>query len=458
MNINPLRKSNLSGQHFFEQPAAFSNGVKFRSSILMKIALILLLPAPAFLCAETPLLLDHCFRAAMKRSETLAGQQELVVQAEEHYRQAWGSIMPSVNGSYTYFRQDSSGGNGTGGTSSSSTEQTLKITADQPLFRGFRDFGAIAADRSFITAQEQARDWAGMQLYMDVAQGFYTLLAVQKDAQLLDNEIGIYQKRINELQERIAIGRSRVTEVLAVKSAQAILKAQREQVYGQLDAAKEVLAFLTGLDQNTPLDDTDAVPAKLEPLDSYQSMLDARPDIIAAKKNVEYFKSNVSVAGGERLPSADLTGDYYLQGKNLQQNGIWDAQIAVTLPVFAGGIISSDIKIAESQERQSEQQLSRVERLAVEDIRTFHHNLQADLAQLTALQDAFNIAEENYKANVKDYELGLVTNLDVLQALTSYQDTARSLEKIRYQSKIDYNKLEAAAAKRLNLMKRSKQQ
>ena len=46
----------------------------------------------------------------------------------------------------------------------------------------------------------------------------------------------------------------------------------------------------------------------------------------------------------------------------------------------------------------------------------------------------------------------MVTNLDVLQALMTYQDTERSLEKIRYLVKIDYNQLEAAAARRLSFV------
>jgi len=128
-------------------------------------------------------------------------------------------------------------------------------------------------------------------------------------------------------------------------------------------------------------------------------------------------------------------------------------EIAVTLPIFTGGIISADVKTAESQKRQSEIQLSQVERMALEEIRSLYHNLKADLAQLAALEEAFDLAEKNYKANVKDYELNLVTNLEVLQALAAYQDTLRSLEKIRYLVKIDYNQLEAATAHRLFLMK-----
>ncbi len=45
-----------------------------------------------------------------------------------------------------------------------------------------------------------------------------------------------------------------------------------------------------------------------------------------------------------------------------------------------------------------------------------------------------------------DYDLGLVSNLDVLQAMTSYQDVARSLNKAIYDLKADMNVLWAITA------------
>jgi outer membrane protein len=393
---------------------------------------ILLLMAPACVQAAEPLSLNDCFKASLKRSEVLATQQELIIQAEENYHKAWGTILPAVNGSYSYFYQHAPGLSSSGNTASSAAQQTTKIMADQPLFRGFKDFAAVNAAKASITAQEQARQWAGMQLYGDVAQAFYTRLSVQKDLALLDNELELYETRIKDLQDRLTIGRSRITEVLTVQSAKAILKAQREQMLGQLNVAKEVLAFLTGLDQDIQLADAEDIPAAIGSLDSYQSEINARPDIVAARKNLEASKSGVSAAKGAYSPSVDLIGDYYFDRPDLDKNGAWDIEIAVTLPIFAGGINRSNVKTAESQQRQSELQLSQVQRMALEEIRSLHHNLKSDLAQLAALQEAFDLSEKNYKANVKDYELSLVNNLDVLQALAAYQDTERSLAKIRY--------------------------
>jgi outer membrane protein len=422
------------------------------SRLFLSINIIIFLLHPSSLWAGQKLTLKDCFQAALKRSEILATQQELVVQAEENYNRAWGSILPTIEGSYSYFYRDAEGLSNSGNRANSAGQHTLKITADQPLFRGFREFAAIKAAKAFITAQKQARQWAGIQLYRDVAQAFYARLAVHKDLQVLDSELELYRKRIEELEQRRAIGRSRATEVLTVQAAQSILRAQREQVVGQLNVAKEVLAFLTGLDPNIPLDDTDVVPASLEFLESYQAEIAARPDIKAAQKNVDAFNSKVSVAKGAYLPSADLIGNYYIDRPDREQRGTWDVQIAVTIPIFTGRIISSNVETAKSQKRQSELQLSQVQRLALEDVHSLYHTLEADLAQLEALEEAFVIAKKNYEANVKDYQFNLVTNLDVLQALTAYQDTLRSLEKIRYAVKIDYNKLEAAVARRLNLM------
>jgi len=427
--------------------------IYFRTkNIRLCLGIVLFIFTPTDLRADQPLTLKDCFKAALKRSEVLSTQQELIVQAEETYHRAWGAILPSINGSYTYFHQSGSGFTNSGNTSSSRGQQTLGVSADEPLFRGFSDFAAVHAAKAFIKAQQQARQWAGMQLYSDVAQAFYTRMAVQEDLNVLDNELVLYQKRIKELQDRISIGRSRVTEVLTIQAAQAILRAQREQIVGQLEVSKEMLAFLTGLGQDIQLDDTDDLPSSIGTLESYQSQVNARPDILSAQKNVDAYRSNVSAAKGAYLPSVDLISDYYGERPDRASNGAWDVEIAVTLPIFTGGITSANVNTAESQKRQGELQLSQVQRMAIENVRSLYHDFKADLSQLAALQEAFNISEENYKANVKDYELNLVTNLDVLQALTSYQDTERSLEKARYQVKIDYNQLEASVAHRLSWM------
>jgi outer membrane protein len=71
-----------------------------------------------------------------------------------------------------------------------------------------------------------------------------------------------------------------------------------------------------------------------------------------------------------------------------------------------------------------------------------------DASQLAALEKATEAARKNYEAQRHDYRLGLVTNLDVLQALTTFQENQRALDRARYTAKIDFFRLQAAAVRR----------
>lgn len=420
-------------------------------------------PAPMTVSAALPALgmgdgvsgtatLMDCFREAQARSESLASQQELIVQAEERYKQARGSVLPTIGAFAEYYRQDSSQLTPAQLAGNPDEQSTVRLSGDQPLFRGFREYAALDLAKSSIVYQKEARQWAGLQLYRDVARAFYAVLAGQKDLQTLRDEVQLYEQRIKDLKQRASIGRSRQTEVLTVQSAQAILRAQAEQLHGQLDAAQDVLAFLTGV-RHADLTETAQVPADAEALEAYTSHLDQRPDLQAAQKTVDMAKANVSIAKGGHWPNLDLLGNYYLLRPNGPSQKIsWDAAIELSLPIFQGGVVSSQARTAESQVRQAELSLSLVRRSAEQDLSTAYHGLRSDLRQNTTLQDALDLSERNYKSELRDYNLGLVTNLEVLQALSAYQDTQRAIDKARFAALSDLSALEAISARRLDLV------
>jgi outer membrane protein TolC len=61
---------------------------------------------------------------------------------------------------------------------------------------------------------------------------------------------------------------------------------------------------------------------------------------------------------------------------------------------------------------------------------------------------ATDAARKNYETQQRDYRFGLVTNLDVLQALTVFQENQRALDRARYTAKLNYLRLQAAAVRR----------
>jgi len=397
--------------------------------------------------ASEGLTLEEYFAAAMVRSEVVATQGELIRQTEERYNQANSALRPTVSGIASYARQDPVPVGGS--TSTSPNRQSLvKLNATQPLFRGFREFAALRQSKALIDAQNEDYLQARSQLFKDVVLNFYTILSIEKDLINLDAEISLNRDREQEINSRVRIGRSRPSEVLTVQSAISTLRAQMEQLRGQLGVEREIFAFLSGLDSTTTLSDTEVILAGLAPQIAYLSRLPLRPDVKASQRRVTAAQENLSIAKGAKLPSVDLTANRYLDRTGFLKDSKWDVAVELNVPLYSGDLLQSQIREAMSQQTQAELAVSQVTRQAEQEIRALYQSVVYDSAQLDALEKATVAARKNYEAQQRDYRFGLVTNLEVLQALTAFQENQRALDRARYAAKLNFLKLEAAVARR----------
>lgn len=394
------------------------------------------------------LTLDDYFAAALSRSEVVATQAELIRQAQERYQQATAARLPTVEGLAAYTRQEAVPSRALDGSLIPDRQPLVRLTATQPLFRGFREFAALRQTQALIGAQRLDYDNARVQLFKDVAQNFFNVLSIERDLANLDEEIDQNFKREREIRARVRIGRSRASEILTVQSTISTLRAEAEQLRGQAHIARETFSFLSGLDPGTPLRDTEAAPVELETLDAYLARIDRRPDVRAGRRRLAAARESVEIARGGGLPSLDLTGNYYLKRSGSLDDVNWDVTLALTVPLYSGGAVQSQVREAASQETQAELSISLARRQARQEIRAAYQGVVYDRAQITALGEATESARRNYDAQTHDYRLGLVTNLDVLQALTALQQNQRALDRARYALKLDYVRLQAEAGRR----------
>ncbi len=413
----------------------------------------LLLPLLYFVSISLPaisaegLTLENYFAAALQRSETTAIQQEQVYQAEEHYNQANSALLPTVNAIGTYTRLDPLPPSSPQTPGNLSDQRVSRIAATQPLFRGMREYAALRQSRDLLTAQQQDYRRARVVLFTDVVQNFYAILALESDLTNYTEEIRLNQERETDIRARVRIGRSRASELLNVQSTISTLRAQIEQLRGQLQVAREAFAFQSGLDAKTPLNDTTVLPEQLEPLESFLAGIAQRPDIHAAQQRLAASSEGISIARGAHLPTLDLNANYYLQRPGYLNDSKWDVQLALTIPLYTGGSIQSKVREAGSQRNQAELTQSQLLRHADQEIRAYYQSSTADLVQLQALQNATSAAKKSYEAQLREYKLGLVTNLDVIQALTNYQQNQRAMDRVHLTAKSDYLHLLAAAAR-----------
>jgi outer membrane protein len=390
--------------------------------------------------------LSECYEFAVKRSETILDQQEQLKQTEEHYNQAIGAVLPQITATASYLMQqqlpNSSG-------FLQSTQPAAKITATQALFRGLREFATLKQLKNLTEAQQATKNQAELTLYQEIATHYFNLLTLDKDLQNIKKEIEFFEQRIKDLQGRVKIGRSRLSEVLTNEASLTTVIAESELIRGQIAATRALFSFVTGLPLDFSIKDTDSAAFQLKNVDEYLSQLENRHDIAALRYQEQAADQNVSTAWGAHLPSLDLTGNYYLLRSGFLQDIKWDATLSLSIPIFAGGATQSLVREAASQRQQAELALTRLRRQAESEIRSLHSTLQADSLQVASLEKAAQIAEKNFKEQTREYRLGLVTNIEVLQSLTSYHEIQRSMFRAKYAYQLDQEKMKIATGSKI---------
>lgn len=392
--------------------------------------------------------LQEAYRSALTVNEDISSQAETVKQAEERYSQAKGALFPTINAIGTYLRQDSPP-QGTASSISPSEQKTVRLNATQPLFRGLREWALLKQQRIGSEAADFNRQQLLLQVYSDIALNFYQSLMAEQDYKNLQIALDVNRKRLDELQSFRKLGRSRASEVLSQEANMATLDAALDISKFTIENSRAALALLTGVSRQTALNDTEVFPSSISDLDTYLVKIEQRPDVKAAQKLVESSDQGLSIAKGGHLPSLDLSGNYYFtRPDGFLKDVKWDLQLALTFPIFQGGVVQSATEIAVSQMKQTELALNKVKRAAKEEIETLYMLVKNDLSQIQKQKKAADLNEQNYQAERKDYRNGLVNNIEVLTSLTAAQETKRNLDKIQYQFKMDYMRLLAATAQR----------
>lgn len=390
-----------------------------------------------------PLTLGEAYAAASARSEAVAQSAQTLAQATAQIDELWAAVKPKVSLNGTQMWQDAAGGSGSFPIPTS--QPSVAFNGHQSLFSGLREFLALRAARAGGTAAALRYRRARQLLYQDVAGAYLDLLERRLDVATREAQVALTGDRVKELRGFERIGRSRTSEVLAARSQVAQAQADLEASRGRERLSQAQLRFLTGLDADLAPRDV-AVPAAVGDASVFLSRARTRPDVAAAREDLESSDAFVSMQKRQYWPSVALDGNYYLQRPdNVYRNVRWDATLTGQWPLYTGGAVGAQVREARARRRYNEAALSLAERRAELETRSALSDLASALSSVQALDSALRLAQDNAKAQAEDYRHGQVTNLEVLNSLTEVEDTRLRLDQARLQAYDARVRLEVAA-------------
>lgn len=282
----------------------------------------------------------------------------------------------------------------------------------------------MKAQKAKRRAQGFLLDEARRDLFLDVATSFYTVIKLEKDIATTRQMMATIKERINALNERIRLGKSRESEKLSYETELALLEAELASDQGDLVTAYEVMSYLTGLSPHPRLVEKKEDRLALSKMDTLVAQSRRRSDVLAAKEEVTAAQYTTKYYKAEFFPGIDLGANYYAYRTGFLKDIKWDATISLTLPVF-NYTLFGDLRQAKREENITRLELTAAEKLAGSEVRQQWAKYQAAQKKTAAYEKATSKASRSHALQVADYELGLVTNLEVLQAQKTWLEAMR---------------------------------
>lgn len=378
--------------------------------------------------------LTAAYEMAVAKSESLQISVAEWIAAEARYRQSLGTMWPEVSvkgdADWTDANDNSRAG----------------IGASWTVFDGFRTARSAAAKEAEGIALYHNVEHARLLLYEDVADVFYQTLSFKGQRAASQEQLKTLENRAAELERRVKLGRSKLSDLLTTSNQIAEICLTIEQLNQSYAATLELLAFMTGQPASgLQLMDQTPLPV-IDDVDKYLAATATRPDIAAGEARVDASKLDMKAAKSDRAPKVTIDGNTYLLRDPQDQNE-WDLVLRLEMPLFDRGMRSARVAETDQQLKISELRLAELRRSSELDVRQAYQSLFYELRQWSELQRAIGVASETLALLRKDYEFGRVNNLDVLSASVQLWGLRRREAALAHQLRADMIHLHVAAGK-----------
>jgi outer membrane protein TolC len=198
---------------------------------------------------------------------------------------------------------------------------------------------------------------------------------------------------------------------------------QQQLIVARNDYAKQKLSLarIIGLAPGQQFDLTEKAPYQAMtplPIETYlERAYASRSDYQAAQAQVRAAELTHRAAAAGRYPSADLSANFGDIGVTpSQSNGTWQVNGGISIPIFAGGKVHSDLLEADSQLKQARSQLGDLRGRIDYEVRAALLDLSAAAEQVDVARSSVDLAEQAFAQSRDRFSAGVTDNLEVVQA------------------------------------------
>ncbi|AUO64396.1 efflux transporter outer membrane subunit [Citrobacter amalonaticus] len=279
------------------------------------------------------------------------------------------------------------------------------------------------AAQASLEAQKAAAAAADLTVASSVASGYVTLLALDEQLDVTQATVKSREDALNLAKRQYETGYSSRLELMQSDSELRSTRAQIPLLQHQIAQQENALSILLGANPQrversadfealTPL----KIPAQLP-----STLLNRRPDIVQAERQLIAADASLAASRASLLPSINLTAGGSIQDRTLpglldNPLQLWSLGGSILAPLLNRQALNAQVDIAQSQRNQALYGYEKTVRNAFREVNNSLDAIARYQEQLQELQAQQAVAQETLRIAQNRYRNGYSSYLDVLDA------------------------------------------
>lgn len=390
---------------------------------------------------SAPYSLKDLFRLAIEQSEILKIEEEQIAIAETLKNKKKSLLLPRFTGygGITEFTESKHAPETVVGTF------TLPGTVIQP--RHLASFGArfdytltmngrelidYTIARENIEKQKREFESQKEQYLMTVASAYFEVLRAKKMTEIAEANVNRLKAHRDAAEKRLKVGE--VTKTVLLRAEGELSGAHSELIKAQntWKIARVNLGRLVGMEGEYELREDPDGEVDIPSLDYlWELAIKERLDLKIRELDYRMAREYVRVAKGGNWPVISLSGVYSRTDQDpgaptLNRESIY-SQLTLQFPFFEGGLRQAEIREAKIREKQAELRIRDVIKAVKVEVEAAYLELMTQRSIIKSLEDQQKYASDNFNVISRQFEYGLASSVEVMDANTLLLSAQRKL-------------------------------
>ena len=400
--------------------------------------------------------LSDLYQQALKNSEKMKMAQENINIAQYGKDKAWAVLMPRVTafGTYNRFSEDKYVVSTTSLPDLSYTissnvliqpEQSgvWGVRADQSFSLSVRELTALKVAGQTITKNEFDLDATKSDFILIVASAYYDVMKAKKGLEIAAANMERLTQYRNSVEKRLRVGDVTKTALLRSEGELSGASADYIKATNAFQLARFALVRITGIEDEFRLKETPPPAQDNISLTNLRNIaFDRRADLKSYDMQAQIAQGYVSYARGAFWPSLSLFAIYSKAdqdppGQTLNRETLVSG-VSLLFPFFEGGLRVAEYREAKAKERQAKLAYADFKKSVGIELQGAYLDLQTQKGVLQFSEDQLAFAQDNYGGVVRQFDNGLATNLDVMDANSLLLTAEKNVAEAYYNYQLVY--------------------